>query len=126
MQITVDSATGAADALRDLDHALAAEPQLRGRFRPAPAGAAPPGSLGQVTDLLVAGGADVAAGVLAAVLVDWLRRQPHDLTVRVRRPDGTVVEATVPQVRHATAAQRRDLVRALRRALESDDGDAAG
>ncbi|MGX6607442.1 effector-associated constant component EACC1 [Micromonosporaceae bacterium Da 78-11] len=92
-------------SIRQLAEWLGTEDELRGGVRLAPA---PPlrGELGAVTDIIaVALGPGAVVAVLVESICGWLRTRSSDLTVRVRRPDGTEVEMTATRIRGLTAAE---------------------
>jgi hypothetical protein len=84
---------------------LDGEDELRGTVRlvsdPPPAG-----QLGGVVDVIVmALGPGAAAAVLIEGVRAWLRSTTSDLTVRVRRPDGSEVAVRAARIRRISAAE---------------------
>lgn len=99
---------------------------LRGCTHRAP-GSVPDGALGadlaQLAVSLVSGG---AATALASVVVAWLRRRAGAVSVRVSRPDGSVLELRAEQVRALDAAGLRAQVDQLAALAWPDKRDQAG
>jgi hypothetical protein len=97
---------------------LTAEPEMRGRVRPADA--PPPGATGAVSDTLVAlvepGG---IAAVFAGALVAWLQSRRGTRTVTITRPDGTRITVTAAQVKALDARRAADLARELAAAVDA-------
>jgi Effector Associated Constant Component 1 len=114
MDISIDvTGPDAADGLRSLQALLAGEDELRGRTRLVQA-AAPPGTLGPLTESLAValGPGGVSAAVAACVVV------------RVRGHHGRTVEVSPRRVRGLDSSQLHDL--AGRLAGELTELDAAG
>jgi hypothetical protein len=82
------------------------------------------GELGALTDslavVLAPGG---AAAAIAGSLVSWLRRRRSDLTVKIRRPDGSETELSVTQLRGLEITELSAIVGSLQSWLDrSPDG----
>lgn len=97
IEIAIPSGHG--DALADLRDALAEEQELRGLVT----GEQPAigqDQLGTLTEILLTVAApSAAATVLAEGVVVWLRTRTSDVTVRLRRADGTEVDVTGARLR---------------------------
>jgi Effector Associated Constant Component 1 len=94
-----------ADDLRSLRLWMLDVCGLRGPIDLRPA-AARPGEMGSVTDaLVVAAGSGGALTSLAGALVSWLRHRTSDVTIKVVRPDGSVLEFEGRRVRGVGAEQ---------------------
>lgn len=125
MEIRVSVANGNVADLESLDDWLRGERELAGRVKLA--GPAPrAGELGALTETLVvavgSGGAITVVGAaLAGALKAWLS-QPRrsDVTLKIRRPDGTSVEVNAKRVK----ADGIDLQATISQALGSADPQA--
>jgi hypothetical protein len=112
---------GDGDAARLLAIWLENEDDLRARIRLA--GAVPePERLGQLTDMIML---TIAPGAAVAVLIEsvfgWMRSATSDLTVRIRRADGTEVEVRASRLRRLSAAEVPAEVERLTRAVGGTD-----
>jgi hypothetical protein len=108
----------AVDELRSLRKRLVEE-QLGPRIRLVQH---PPGSgeLGPVVESIAAiVGPGGVAMALASVVISWLRRRVGDQELKITRPDGTVFELTVTNVRGIDEAAVRALIAQLGKWLES-------
>jgi len=119
--ITVQ-AEQAVDELRSLDQELTDADELRGHVRPV-AALHRPGELGVLDSaLVVALGQGGAVTALATVLVAWLRRRVGNVSVKVTRPDKTVLEVNAENLRGLTADQVMVLVTELGTSLVTEPG----
>src|SRR5215469_7461374 len=131
MDISIDvTGQDAADGLRSLQALLAGEDELHGRTRLVQS-AAPPGTLGPLTEsLAVALGPGGVSAAVAACVVTWLRQRSSDVVVRVRGGHGRSVEISAKRVRGLDSSQLHDLARRLAGELTElgagPAGEAAG
>ena len=114
MDISIDvTGQNAADGLRSLQALLAGEDELHGRTRLVQS-AAPPGTLGPLTEsLAVALGPGGVSAAVAACVVTWLRQRSSDVVVRVHGDHGRSVEVSAKRVRGLDSSQLHDLTRRL-------------
>ncbi|MGK4579064.1 effector-associated constant component EACC1 [Kitasatospora sp. HPMI-4] len=109
--------------ISDLAAWLEAEDILRGCVR-RESGPVPRGALGgELSQLAVSLGSGGAATAMASVIVAWLRRRKSTLTLRVSRPDGSMVELRAEQVRTLDAAGIREQVGQLVTVAWPDRGE---
>ncbi|MFB7476929.1 hypothetical protein [Kitasatospora sp. NPDC056184] len=123
-----NGADGDGDAdLHDLARWLADEPALRGRVRTCRGGPPAAGSMGTVSDLLIAvlepGG---AATVLVGTVVTWLRGRRERRTVTIRLTDGTEVTVSSDRVGRLGPEELAAMVRAVAEAVEPDGTRPSG
>src|SRR5215469_10389812 len=131
MDISIDvTGQDAADGLRSLQAMLAGEEELHGRTRLVQS-AAPPGTLGPLTEsLALALGPGGVSAAVAACVVTWLRQRSSDVVVRDRGDNGRSVEVSAKRVRGLDSSQLHDLARRLADELTElgagPAGEAAG
>jgi hypothetical protein len=122
--ITVE-AEHAAEEIRSLDQELVDLDELRGAVRRV-AGSLQPGELGVLdSGLVIALAQGGAATAMATVLVAWLRRRVGNVSVKLTRPGGAVVEVSAGNVRAMDADQVKLLVTELSATLETEPGSGA-
>ncbi|GAA4463952.1 effector-associated constant component EACC1 [Phytohabitans houttuyneae] len=109
-----------ADGVRELARWLGEEDELRGRVR-LREGEAVSGTLGAITDGLVAVLGPAGVGAFAAGVVQWLRTRRTDVEVEVSRADGATMKVSAKYVQGLTAAAVRDLVDDLATFARSGD-----
>lgn len=122
MNLTIAVDAEREDELRSLDRELIDVEELRGLVRRQ---ARPPraGELGTLDEvLIVALGQGGAAGALSMALVAWLRRRVGSITVKLTKPDNSVLEVTAQHVRNLSADKLVELTTHLQTELDSGRG----
>jgi len=108
------------DELRSLRDALNNENELRGHARleqSTPHEGALGGTLEVVAVALGPGG---AAAIVSHVLITWIKQRRSQVSLRIRREDGTEIELEADRVRAADPQQLRQLITDTAEALEND------
>jgi len=109
-----------ADEVRELARWLGEEDELRGRVR-VREGDAVPGTLGALTDGLIAVLGPASVGAFATAVVQWLRTRRSDVEIEVSRADGATMKVSAKYVRGLTVTEVRELTTDLTTFADAGD-----